>query len=200
MKQYQSTFGLAAQCCYFGVSRSGFYAWLHRQPSARLQWKQRLDQQVKQCFEQHKQRYGSKRIQRELQRQNPPYDIKTIAASLRRQGLVAKAARQFKATTHSRHSLPVFENLLKQDFTASQPNQKWVSDITYLATDEGWVYLAVVIDLYSRRVIGWSMAERMTTELVCAALRRAMFQRKRLTNVIVHSDRGSQYCSHAYRE
>ena len=200
MKQHQSTFGVAAQCRYFGVSRSGFYAWLNRKPSARLQWKQRLDQEVKQCFEQHKQRYGAQRIQRELQRQNQPYDIKTIAASLRRQGLVAKAARTFKATTNSRHTLPVFENLLNQDFTASQPNQKWVSDITYLATAEGWVYLAVVIDLYSRRVIGWSMAERMTTELACAALRMAIAQRKRPINVIVHSDRGSQYCSHAYRE
>lgn len=200
MKQHQSTFGVAAQCRYFGVSRSGFYAWLNRKPSARLQWKQRLDQEVKQCFEQHKQRYGAQRIQRELQRQNQPYDIKTIAASLRRQGLVAKAARTFKATTNSRHTLPVFENLLNQDFTASQPNQKWVSDITYLATAEGWVYLAVVIDLYSRRIIGWSMAERMTTELVCAALRMAIFQRKRPINVIVHSDRGSQYCSHLYRE
>ena len=104
------------------------------------------------------------------------------------------------ARTNSRHTLPVFENQLNQDFTASQPNQKWVSDITYLATAEGWVYLAVVIDLYSRRIIGWSMAERMTTELVCAALRMAIFQRKRPINVIVHSDRGSQYCSHLYRE
>ncbi len=196
MKQHQSTFGLAAQCRYFGVSRSGFYAWLNRKPSARLQWKQRLDQEVKQCFERHKQRYGAQRIQRELQRQNQPYDIKTIAASLRRQGLVAKAARTFKATTHSRHTLPVFENLLNQNFTALQPNQKWVSDITYLATAEGWVYLAVVIDLYSRRVIGWSMAERVG---VCG-LAYGAIQRKRPINVIVHSDRGSQYCCHLYRE
>ena len=96
-----------------------------------------------------------------------------VAKRMRQQGLVAKAARKFKATTNSKHNFPVAENLLEQNFTAAKPNQTWVSDITYLATAEGWVYLAVVLDLYSRRVIGWSMAERMTTELVCAALRMA---------------------------
>ena len=123
-----------------------------------------------------------------------------MAASLRRQGLVAKAARKFKATTHSKHSLPVFDNLLNQDFSATTPNQKWVGDITYLGTDEGWLYLAVIIDLFSRQVIGWAMSERMTTDLVCDALQMAVFKRKRPKSVIVHSDRGSQYCSHAYRE
>ena len=129
-----------------------------------------------------------------------PYDLKTITASLRRQGLVAKAARKFKATTNSKHNLPVFDNLLQQNFSASAPNQKWVSDITYLWTEEGWLYLAVIIDLFSRQVIGWSMSERMTADLACDALRMAIFRRKRPKNVIVHSDRGSQYCSHAYRQ
>ena len=129
-----------------------------------------------------------------------PYDLKTITASLRRQGLVAKAARKFKATTNSKHNLPVFDNLLQQNFSASAPNQKWVGDITYLWTEEGWLYLAVIIDLFSRQVIGWSMSERMTADLACDALRMAIFRRKRPKNVIVHSDRGSQYCSHAYRQ
>ena len=118
---------------------------------------------------------------------------------MRRQGLRAKAARKFKATTNSRHSLPVADNLLQQDFTASAPNQKWVGDITYLYTEEGWLYLAVIIDLYSRRVIGWAMSERMTADLVCDALRMALWRRKQPTGVIVHSDRGSQYCSMAYQ-
>jgi putative transposase len=113
---------------------------------------------------------------------------------------VAKAARKFKATTNSRHNLPVFDNLLEQNFTSTAPNQKWVGDITYLWTDEGWLYLAVILDLFSRQVIGWSMAERMTAELVCDALQMALFRRKRPKGVIVHSDRGSQYCSHAYRQ
>ncbi|MGZ5071414.1 MAG: IS3 family transposase, partial [Methylobacter sp.] len=129
-----------------------------------------------------------------------PYDLKTIATSLKRQGLVAKAARKFKATTNSKHNLPVFDNLLQQDFSASAPNQKWAGDITYLWTDEGWLYLAVIIDLFSRQVIGWSMSERMTADLACDALRMAIFRRKRPKGVRVHSDRGSQYCSHAYRQ
>lgn len=113
-----------------------------------------------------------------------PYDLKTITASLRRQGLVAKAARKFKATTNSKHNLPVFDNLLQQNFSASAPNQKWVGDITYLWTEEGWLYLAVIIDLFSRQVIGWSMNERMTADLACDALRMAIFRRKRPKNVI----------------
>ncbi len=118
-----------------------------------------------------------------------------MAQSLRRQGLRAKAARKFKATTNSNHSLPVAENLLQQDFTAQRPNQVWVGDITYIATDEGWLYLAVVMDLFSRKVVGWSMSDRMTATLVCDALRMALFRRKRPRGVIMHTDRGSQYCS-----
>ena len=123
-----------------------------------------------------------------------------MATSLNRQGLVAKAARKFKATTHSKHHLLVFDNLLNQNFSATASNQKWVGDITYLGTDEGWLYLAVIIDLFSRQVIGWAMSERMTADLVCDALPMAIFKRKCPKGVIVHSDRGSQYCSHAYRE
>jgi len=100
-----------------------------------------------------------------------PYDLKTIAASLKRQGLVAKAARKFKATTNSKHNSPVFGNLLQQDFSATAPNQKWAGDITYLWADEGWLYLAVITDLFSRQVVGWSMSERMTADLACDALR-----------------------------
>ena len=122
------------------------------------------------------------------------YDRKTVAASMQRQGLRAKAARKFKATTNSKHELPVAPNLLQQDFSADFPNQKWVGDITYLRTTEGWLYLAVVIDLYSRIVVGWAMAERMTAELTCNALQMALWRRRMPSNVIVHSDRGSQYC------
>jgi transposase InsO family protein len=183
------------------VSRSGYYAWLQRKPSQRLQQRQVLDEQVKTLFHKHKQRYGAERLQRKMPKENgQPYDLKTIAASLRRQGLVARAARKFKATTNSKHNLPVFDNLLQQNFSASAPNQKWAGDITYLWTEEGWLYLAVIIDLFSRQVIGWSMSERMTADLACDALRMAIFRRKRPINVIVHSDRGSQYCSHAYRQ
>lgn len=122
-----------------------------------------------------------------------------MAQSLRRQGLRARGARKYKATTNSNHALLVAPNLLQQEFSADRPNQKWVCDITYIATNEGWLYLAVVLDLYSRLVVGWSMSERMTTPLVCDALTMAIFRRHRPPGVIVHSDRGSQYCSREYR-
>lgn len=201
MKTHRVDYSLAGLCQCFNVSRSGYYAWLQRKPSQRLQRRQSLDEQVKSLFHKHKQRYGAERLQQKIQQEDAKcYDLKTIAASLKRQGLIAKAARKFKATTNSKHNLPVFDNLLKQDFSATAPNQKWAGDITYLWTDEGWLYLAVMIDLFSRQVIGWSMAERMTADLVCDALQMAIFRRKRPQGVIVHSDRGSQYCSHVYRQ
>ena len=201
MKTHRVDYSLDCMCRCFSVSRSGYYAWLQRKPSQRLQRRLALDEQVKTLFHKHKQRYGAERLQRKMPQENGKYpDLKTIAASLKRQGLVAKAARKFKATTNSKHNLPVFDNLLQQDFSATAPNQKWAGDITYLWTDEGWLYLAVIIDLFSRQVIGWSMSERMTADLACDALRMAIFRRKRPKGVIVHSDRGSQYCSHVYRQ
>lgn len=201
MKNHRVEYSIDGMCACFNVSRSGYYAWLQRKPSQRAEQRQQLDNNVKALFKKHKCRYGAKRIQKQIQQNEPQhYNLKTVAASLRRQGLVAKAARKFKATTNSKHNLPVFDNLLNQDFSATAPNQKWVGDITYLWTDVGWLYLAVVIDLYSRQVIGWSMSERMTTELACDALQMAVFKRKRPKGVIVHTDRGSQYCSHVYRK
>ena len=122
-----------------------------------------------------------------------------VANRMRSMGLRAKAARKYKATTNSNHSLPVARNLLLQNFNATAPNEKWVSDITYIWTDEGWLYLAVVLDLYARVVVGWSMRDRMTTTLVADALKMALYRRKFPKKVIVHSDRGSQYCSREYQ-
>src|SRR5574343_1526667 len=128
------------------------------------------------------------------------YDLKTIAASLKRQGLVAKAARKFKATTNSKHNLPVFDNLLQQDFSASAPNQKWAGDITYIWTREGWVYLAVIIDLFSRRVVGWAISNRMKQDLALRALNMAIAIRRPPSGCVHHTDRGSQYCAHDYQK
>ncbi|MDX6040136.1 IS3 family transposase, partial [Scandinavium lactucae] len=153
------------------------------------------DAAVRQAFTEAKQRYGAPRLADVL----PEYNVKTIAASLRRQGLRAKAARKFSPVSYREHGLPVSENLLKQNFYASGPNQKWAGDITYLRTDEGWLYLAVIIDLWSRAVIGWSMSSRMTAQLACDALQMALWRRKRPENVIVHTDRGGQYCSADYQ-
>jgi putative transposase len=194
MDEYQGTFGVSAMSRVLQASRSGFYAWRRRRdhPSPRQQRRERLDETVKKAFDARKGRSGSPRLVRDLAEAGYRHDRKTIADSLRRQGLRAKAAKKFKATTNSNHNLPVAPNLLQQDFTATRPNQKYVGDITYLWTEEGWLYLAVVIDLYSRLVVGWAMSERMTAQLVCDALQMALCRRRMPTGVIVHSDRGSQ--------
>ena len=187
-------------CRFLGVSRSGYYQWKQAKPIKLAIWQSQLDQRVKDCFDTFEARYGAVRIHRELRHTHGWfYNLKTIEKSLKRQGLVAKAAKKFKATTNSKHSLPVADNLLAQNFEAKRPNEKWCQDITYLWTTEGWLYLAVVIDLFSRQVVGWSMSERMTATLVCDALQMALFRRKFPQGVIVHSDRGSQYCSHAFQ-
>ncbi|WP_426760245.1 IS3 family transposase [Enterobacter cloacae complex sp. 366F10] len=193
IEKHRAELSIEAICRVLRVARSGWYAWrLRRQQiTPRQQFRLVCDTAVRQAFTEAKQRYGAPRLADEL----PEYNVKTIAASLRRQGLRAKAARKFSPVRYREHGLPVSENLLKQDFYASGPNSKWAGDITYLRTDEGWLYLAVVIDLWSRAVIGWSMSSRMTAQLACDALQMALWRRKRPENVIVHTDRGGQYCS-----
>ncbi|MFP1764513.1 IS3 family transposase [Lonsdalea quercina] len=195
--KHQAEFSIKAMCRVLRVARSGWYAWRLRryQVSPRQQFRLNCDNAVRKAFSAAKQRYGAPRLAAEL----PEYNVKTIAASLHRQGLRAKASRKFSPVSYRAHGLPVSENLLKQDFIASGPNQKWAGDITYLRTDEGWLYLAVVIDLWSRSVIGWSMSSRMTAQLVCDALQMALWRRKRPEQVIVHTDRGGQYCSADYQ-
>jgi len=197
IEKYQAEFSIKAMCRVLRVARSGWYAWCSRrhQISWRQQFRLACDAVVLRAFTDAKQRYGAPRLADEL----PAYNIKTIAGSLRRQGLRAKAARKFNPVSYREHGLLVSENLLKQDFYASGPNQKWSGDITYSRTDEGWLNLAVVIDLWSRAVIGWSMAPRMTAQLTCDALRMALWRRKHPENVIVHTDRGGQYCSADYQ-
>lgn len=197
IKNHRAEFSIKAMCRVLRIARSGWYAWCERshQLNRRRQFRLVCDAAVLKTFSNAKQRYGAPRLADEL----PEYNIKTIASSLRRQGLRAKASRKFRPVSYREHGLPVSENLLKQDFYASGPNQKWAGDITYLRTDEGWLYLAVVIDLWSRAVIGWSMSPRMTAQLVCDALQMALWRRKRPENVIVHSDRGGQYCSADYQ-
>ncbi len=169
-------------------------------PGPRALVRQERDRKVKEAFNKSKQRNGARRIQAEQAESSDRHDVKTIADSMRRQHLVPNAARKFKVTTDSNHKLPVAPNLLEQDFTATGPNQKWAGDITYLMTNEGWLYLAVIIDLYSRSVIGWSMKPRMTADLMCDALQMALWRRGFPKGVITHSDRGSQYCSNNYRD
>lgn len=194
MRAHEGEFAVRLMCRVLQVSPSGYYAWRSRKPSKQAQARAGLDAQVRAEFALRKGRSGAPRLARSLKRGR-----RQVADSLRRQGLRAKAAKKFKATTNSNHTLPVAENLLQQDFSAQRPNQVWVGDITYIGTDEGWLYLAVVMDLFSRKVVGWSMSKRMTAALVCNALRMALFRRKRPRGVIMHTDRGSQYCSREHR-
>jgi putative transposase len=199
IRSHEIEFAVRMMCGAMRVSASSYYAWRNGAPSARCQARTQLDVQVQQAFTAEKGRAGAPRLTRRLKARGQTAGHNQVAHSLRRQGLRAKGARKYKATTNSNHSLPVAPNLLLQDFSAEHANRKWVSDITYLATEEGWLYLAVVLDLYSRKVVGWSMSERMTASLVCDALKMAIFRRHRPRNVIVHSDRGSQYCSREHR-
>ena len=187
-------------CKLLSVSSSGYYDWLNRPVSKRSQETMRLTAEVKRIFYDEKFRAGSVRIARRLKAEGNVFGKKRVAEIMKKNKWRAKAARKFKATTNSNHSLPVAPNLLNQNFNAAKPNEKWVSDITYIWTDEGWLYLAAVMDLYSRKLIGWSLSERMTSKLVIDALQTALWNRGMPKNVIVHSDRGSQYCSAAYQD
>jgi transposase InsO family protein len=201
VEKHRDEFKVVTMCRVLDATRSGFYAWRYRQshPSIRQQRRAHRDGVVKEAFASRKGRSGSPRLVLDLHDAGHACDRKTVAGSMQRQQLRAKGAKKFKATTNSAHNLPVAPNLLKQDFRATAPNQKWVGDITYLWTDEGWLYLATMIDLYSRRVVGWAMSERMTAELVCDALTMALWRRGMPRGVITHTDRGSQYCSAVYQ-
>jgi transposase InsO family protein len=200
MQVHEDHCAVRMMCRVMRVSSSGYYDWRDRGPSSREQARKQLDGQVAQAFAAEKGRAGTPRLRRRLSKQGCMAGRHQVAQSLRRQGLRAKGGRKYKATTNSNHRLPVAPNLLQQDFSAERRNQKWVCDITYIDTGEGWLYLAVVLDLYSRIVVGWSMSERMPATLVCDALKMAIFKRHRPQGVIVHSDRGSQYCSREHRQ
>ena len=201
MHEHGHQFAVQRMAAVLGLSRSGFYRWqqMRHNLSLAAQSRQRLDEQVLHTFELSKQRDGARRVPDELASQGERYDVKTIKASMQRHSLVPKAARKFKVTINNIHGLPVWSNLLEQNFDAAKPNEKWTGDITYLMTSEGWLYLAVMMDLHSRTVIGWSMSTRMIAELVCDALEMALWRRNFPKGMIVHSDVGSQYCFHRYR-
>jgi putative transposase len=200
IKEFSKQFSVAIMCALFNVSRSGYYSFVKRAVSKRELANKELDAKIKSIYNQHKKRYGVPRITRVLQGQNEPCSHTRVARRMQAMGLAALAKKKFKVTTDSEHNLPIYKNHLGRDFSATAINQKWACDITYIRTQEGWLYLAVVIDLYSRAVIGWSMNKRMKKNLVCDALSMALFRRKFPKEVIVHSDRGSQYCSLQYQQ
>jgi putative transposase len=184
----------------FSIERSGYYAWSKRNPSKRQQSNEALDEKIIGIFKRHKSRYGSPRITGDLHDNKEICSKNRVARRMKHLGLKAKGKKKFKVTTDSKHNLPVAPNLLNRDFTAQAPNQKWCGDISYIWTDEGWMYLAVVIDLYSRAVIGWSVQSTMSRQLVSDALMMALWRRRFPRDVLFHSDRGSQYCSGDYQK
>ncbi len=183
-----------SQCCkVFGVSRSGLYAARQRQRSAKQL--SVLDVQATAAFEASGQSYGSRRLSAALKAQGLAVGRHKARGLMRRNGLRARWRRKFTHTTDSRHSLPVAANVLNRQFTPQAPNRAWVCDITYVRTRSGWLYLAAVLDLFSRKVVGWAMASSMPAQLVCSALSMAITSRCPPAGLLVHSDRGSQYAS-----
>ena len=193
---------MTLMCTVLEVSRSGYYAWQQRPESARLVWQRELVAEMQQIHgETHKRNYGSPRMLDELRARGCEVSENTVAKLMQENKLRAATARKFRHTTDSNHSHPVAENVLNQEFEQEQPNTAWVSDITYIETREGWLYLACILDLYSRKVVGWSMSERMKSDLVITALEMGLRQRCPEAGALLHhSDRGSQYASGAFRK
>ena len=199
MKTHEGEFPVAAMCRVLDVTRSGYYAWKRRGERPRDAENRRLDADIRRLFDLHQVRYGAPRLTWEWREKGWTVSRQRVAKRSRALGWRARAARKYKATTPSKHGLPVAPNRLGQDFTAFAPNRSWTSDITYLWTEEGWLYLAVVMDRYSRTLVGWAMAERMTQERVMSALTLAVWRRRPEPGVVVHSDRGRQYASGDYQ-
>jgi len=179
----------------FGVSRSGYYGWRSRDISQREQSNQGLLEKIKKAHHLSRATYGSPRITADLRANGETCGHNRVARLMRVNGIAAKTKRKFKITTNSKHNHPVAPNLVKQKFVAAKPNHLWTSDITYLWTIEGWLYLSVILDVFNRRIVGWAMNKRLTKELVIAALKQALNHRTPTRDMILHSDQGSQYAS-----
>jgi len=186
-------------CSVLGVSSSGYYDWIDRPESNRSQSNCGLVTKIR-CFHQASRKtYGSPRIHRDLQESGEVVGVNRVARLMKQEGIQAKTARRFVVTTDSKHTMQPAPDQLKRRFRTDAPNRAWVSDTTFIATRQGWLYLAVILDLYSRQVIGWAMGEKNDRELVSSALTMAVWRRGMVKNVIVHSDQGSTYASRDYQ-
>ena len=192
-------FPVTRMCKVLEVSSSGYYAWRQRPPSAREMANRKLYKKIEAVYNENHGVYGSPRIYRELKEQGVACSENRVARLMRLRGLQAKQSKRFKSTTKRNRTHPAVPNLLKRDFTAERPDEKWLADITYIATLEGWLYLAAILDLCTRRIVGWAMSERMTSDLTIAALKMALLQRQPDAGLIHHSDQGSQYTDQAYQ-
>ena len=187
-------------CGALEVSAGGYHAWLRRPESRRVREDRRLVVEIKAIHEQKRGAYGSPRIHAELKANQMHHGKKRVARLMRDNGLRARRHKKFKATTDSRHGFPVAPNLLQRDFEADMPDRKWLADITYVPTRDGWLYLAAILDLYSKLIVGWSLSGRMTKKLVLDALSMAVGRRRPAPGLIHHSDRGSQYACEKYQK
>lgn len=200
MQEQETGFCVGRMSKMLGVSRSGYYRFTKARPSCREQDQERLTMKIEAIYEASRQTYGSPRIHAELKEQGETCSRQRVARIMKQAGIVAKMTKKFKVTTKKNPKAKAAPNLLQQDFTAEQPNRRWVADLTYISTLEGWLYVAVVLDLFSRRIVGLAMGDRMTDDLVLAALEQALIHRNPLPGLLHHSDQGSQYTSHDFQK
>jgi putative transposase len=200
IQQQQTQFTVRRMCQLLAVSRSGYYEWRHRPPRSQTAGDQQLQDKVQRYFAQGRGTYGTRRLKHLLAQEGLRVSRRRIGRMLTQAGLRCKTRRRFKAPTAAGQAQTVAPNHLNREFTVQEPDTIYVGDITYLPTGEGWLYLAVVLDLCSRAVVGWSMANHMRAELVNQALAMALYQRQPAAGLIMHTDRGSQYGADSYRQ
>ena len=199
--QHKKSWPVDVMCRLMGVNRNSYYSYQRRLQNKPIDPEyQEMLEWTKRISDSSQYSYGSRRIRKALNALGYPVGRKKTQRLMRESGVFVRYRKKYKVTTNSNHKKPLFKNVLNRQFTTCYPDQAYVSDITYVHTQEGWLYLAVFIDLFSRKVVGWSMSSRMTADLVCNALKMAIWQRKPKRGLIVHSDRGSQYSSHEYRK
>jgi len=199
MKTLRRHYTLSILCRVFEVSRSGYHAFATRRPSMRARENSRLALAIQAAHVRTRQSYGPERLQPELEADGFQAGVGRIKRMRKKIGIRCKQVRKFRVTTNSNHNLPVAQNLLDQKFAATRPNETWVTDITYVPTVEGWLYLAGIKDLHNGEIVGYALGSRMTTDLVGRALFQAVAAKRPAPGLIHHSDRGSQYCSHEYQ-
>jgi putative transposase len=195
----KASFSVALMCRVLKVSRAGFYAWRSRPAATRTRQDHALAAEVAAIYTSNRGCYGSPRVQVELRERGHRVGRKRVARLMRQQGFSARHKRRYRCTTDSRHNFPISANVLARRFAVMRPDAAWVTDITYIWTLEGWLYLAVILDLFSRRIVGWSMSERIDRQLAIDCLQMAVAHRQPPDGLIHHSDRGSQYASHDYQ-
>jgi putative transposase len=200
MYEHRRQYRISKMAEVMEASRGGYYAWVKQGCISQSRRRDKEDLEIiRKAFEETRETYGPRRLSKYLRQQGHPIGRVRMGRLMRDHNIVPKTVKKFKATTNSNHDYPVAPNLLNRNFAVSKPNTAWVSDITYVATGEGWLYLAAVMDLCTGKIVGWAMSERMTANLVCDALKQAVLRQKPLRGVICHSDRGVQYACKDYR-